>query len=1430
MTRQYFTYTGPSIKYKPTGKRYVVNKNNKSKFLAHFKSAYAANPTNPNYQYKLPKNLRFSIQEQSFKKSIKKKTKKAFAKVKRALHKKYIKPIKTTDFTGEDKLYNKKKFVFKFNPNLTLKQQLAKRLEQIKNKNPDTMFNIVINQGGIDVVWTTTKTDNASTAEVNNVINDAANRYLQYINQYEGNIESAEYIADKQLRDQTTQPTTIAIQRWTPKPNTNNQLIGSGTTNINHIEGEGYFHLNIPNHKNCFYSSLAILNSTCSKRSKKEDFDKLFETLKKGWKVLKKFIQEKGCGLKEKFKKIMKKEYDISINDSYSDREDIISHVNYNANGKWGTKEKGWGKKIVVLDVKYNILETINPEKPDNMNENKFNQYIDNLPTYYLMLYKNHYSALIPKEKIEAFGHNINDWNEELKNSLERENVDMDKLIRKNTYQQIPNNQNMLNNITERLRHRNKIAKAWNKENPKKIPKPVFDYKTTNKMIRDEYKNKMKELKEEPYRYELFNKEYDYKIATYDIEATDNYIEGEFQPLFNVEEDNELDIEKNRNKMPFQSYMIGLSWFEYPLIEVPDETNTFITYDERNIDRKNMRYVGQREYKYIAFEGMDCIKQFFDYLTKNADKFNDYTFWAHNGSSFDVPILLRENLCINDNWRITKNVELNGGYIGLTICDGNNTINFKDSLRHLMGSLDSLCKEIDTPNKKKKELFQPEEINLQNWNSDKYLPNLREYLKYDCWSLLDLVDIYSHTLYFSYVPNLEEYEKIENVKLEFGNPTCSVCGHECRGAVSNSENHKGRWFWACGGECRFGNKPRWIQWATNEESDEFDKLSVKKITNRVCRINMTDCFTSSSFAKKLLYKHYLPHGVGDRFKISHLCKEKEQKIRKGYYGGRTEAFMIGSSENMGIDKLYYFDETSKYPAEMVKHKIPYGLPEYVIPTEKDNESWNSVFRFVKKNFGFYKVKIRSTEFSKKYKPLIGYKDPNTGRLQFQYFNDWFEIEGLFSEEILMGLKHNLYEFQLIECIKFKADYILRNISKGLFENKARAKKAGNAVEAKSNKITVNSVYGMFGFNCTARDGITILDKDDIGAYKKLTTPDENGDAHFTKVAVQGNYRFIRSKRDVEINDVNVSIASSITSYARCSLWEYLFMTELNGGKVLMVDTDSCIGTLDFMKTEHKEPIEITMNSGWCKDQTFTFNTDMVKRFCWDHKGEALGAWKNECEEDLEDEFAKQWCKREKLDKKQLKPEEKKRMKQYVKDCMGYQRRFNNMSEGDSFYFDKLIMVGCKAYYLNKKLFNGDNEYMETKKLKGLRQGKESDETKFIYESEEEMKAKKNGKPLGQIHYERLITNDEIFQNQLQFKNPLANHLDENNPFSISIKTNGKKFKQVYTKGKQIVHEKKGIEIQPWNWPEDYTEIDGKMVVDYREPSKECNIDTLIAQN
>lgn len=1398
MATQTFTYTGVSRKYQPKGKTYKFNAKNKKMLLNHYKTAVSKGQQP---KFNLPKGIRYNPYTNSFGSTptaFKSKVASQSQRIKYQKNKQIVRPklkeirkqVQSKEFQyrrptqikvpKSDEVWNKKNFTFKMNPNLSLRENIRRRLQQVNNNRTGTMYNATVYKSGNPNGTTTA----SRSFDFDKLIDDAVGRVQKSEEQYENNEDSSEYIADKSLEDAVNTVSNITIRRWTPKPQAGNQLIGSGSVNSNIIEGQDFININIPASKNCFYCSLAILNEVCSKRTNKQKLDNMLSLFDKGWSYTKKFIQEKGTSIKNKFRKAMKV-YNETINTDYADITDLTKHVNYSANGKYGKKDKGWAKKIVVLDCKFQVKEIIEPENDDGVYKSK-------LPTYYLMLYKNHYTPLIHVDDLNKHGHSKSDWDNKLKLLQTEAKKDVDTYITKNTYQQIVEDSDLHASIQYDIRTHNKENKDWNKANPNKIQKEAFDYRVINKMIRDEYCKQMQLQNKKPYRYELFNKDFDYKYAAYDIEASN-------QHNLNIDCEDSIKLEEELGTNPFKCYMIGLAWFEYPEIMIcGEDENTFMYHDEREVDMQKLRYIGQREYCYKYFEGMDCIKQFFDFLEMNSDKFNDYTLYAHNGANFDMPLLFRENLCDNENWKINNVVELNGGYIGVEITDGDNTIKFKDSLRHLTGSLDDLCKEINTKHKKKPELFSPKEITIDNWNTPKFLNNLREYLSLDCLSLLDLVDIYSHTLYYQLVPNLEEYETKDLLVLEEGlNPKCS-CGATCRGTISKSR--KDVWFWACGGNCRFADtdRPKFIRDCTYEETKAFEKIAVKKVLDRQCKINMSECYTSSSFGKKLLYKHYLPHNRGAKYRISNLGKEKEQRIRKGYFGGRTEAFVLGSSELMGHDKIYYYDETSKYPAEMVNNKIPYGIPHIVQAKPEDNYTYNSVYSFVKKNFGFYKCRIKSTEFSKKFKPLIGYKDPHSQRLTFQYYDDWFEVDGLFSQEIMTGLKYNLYEFQLIECITFKSDYILKNIAKGLFDNKAKAKAEGNSVLAKSNKITVNSVYGLFGLNTYDRDGITIIPVEDVAAWEKLTK--QEGVFVPDKYAQIGKYRFCRTRQDIDIKDVNVSIASSITSYARCSLWEYLFMTELNGGKVLMCDTDSCISTLDLHSTKDKIPKCIKMKSGWLKGKTIKFNTDMAKRFCWDGTGEELGSWKSECQEDLEGHFEKQWCKVRKLDKKKLNKLQKTHMKTYRKECMKEQRE----ADGGNPYFDKLIMTGCKQYYLNKKCFDGST--IETKKLKGLKQDKNEDnpdKERYIFETAEDMEKKIKGVPLGEIHYQRLIEDKAIFQYQEQFKNPLANHISDNNPFAINIKSTGKAFRMVYTKGRQVVHEGKGIEIQAWTYPQDY---------------------------
>jgi len=187
----------------------------------------------------------------------------------------------------------------------------------------------------------------------------------------------------------------------------------------------------------------------------------------------------------------------------------------------------------------------------------------------------------------------------------------------------------------------------------------------------------------------------DKKIACWDIEATEN-----------------LTTDGN-----FKAYMVGVAWYE---------------------DDQEM---------YEKFEGLDCLFQFCEFIYKNGNKFNKYTFYAHNGGKFDLPLLFREAMMKYDNLTLQKDgfVELNGSYINVVVKDEkNNTFTFKDSLKLLPQGLDKLCKDFKVKHQKLKETVTFKDININNWNTYEPLPL---YLKHDCFGLLEVMSTFSDIVY-----------------------------------------------------------------------------------------------------------------------------------------------------------------------------------------------------------------------------------------------------------------------------------------------------------------------------------------------------------------------------------------------------------------------------------------------------------------------------------------------------------------------------------------------------------------------------------------------------------------------------------------------------------------------------------------------------------
>ena len=78
-------------------------------------------------------------------------------------------------------------------------------------------------------------------------------------------------------------------------------------------------------------------------------------------------------------------------------------------------------------------------------------------------------------------------------------------------------------------------------------------------------------------------------------------------------------------------------------------------------------------------------------------------------------------------------------------------------------------------------------------------------------------------------------------------------------------------------------------------------------------IDITNCFTSATLAKKLFFEKYYPRYCDksrNRF-IYHLNRELDTDLRRSYYGGRCDIY--GYSRTPFRD-VYYYDFTSLYPA------------------------------------------------------------------------------------------------------------------------------------------------------------------------------------------------------------------------------------------------------------------------------------------------------------------------------------------------------------------------------------------------------------------------------------------------------------------------------------------------------------------------------------
>jgi len=309
-------------------------------------------------------------------------------------------------------------------------------------------------------------------------------------------------------------------------------------------------------------------------------------------------------------------------------------------------------------------------------------------------------------------------------------------------------------------------------------------------------------------------------------------------------------------------------------------------------------------------------------------------------------------------------------------------------------------------------------------------------------------------------------------------------------------------------------------------------------------IMMSQLITAASISKRSLYNKY----YNNRRPNIYMPTEAEfTYIKASYLGGRNETFIAPGESIYG--KIFYKDFTSMYPY-VACSPLPYGESTFVqlgnVRATQDNVP-----------IGFVRCMVRSIDFKRK--PIHCFKEQ--GKCYFSYFAEFIEMR-IYSDEILLGIEEKMYEYILLDAITYteKSDF-LREFMTDAFNEKQTQSELGNSGRASAAKIVANSGYGFWGMSIFNKEGGKIEHKDVCKLDKAFE------EQRVMDVNRHGDYFVSKQINDLPCKDVNIGVASAITSLARILLWKLMDAIEKEGGEVYYCDTDSIVTNLDTDKNE-----------------------------------------------------------------------------------------------------------------------------------------------------------------------------------------------------------------------------------------------------------------------
>ncbi|RZB65257.1 DNA polymerase [Glycine soja] len=217
--------------------------------------------------------------------------------------------------------------------------------------------------------------------------------------------------------------------------------------------------------------------------------------------------------------------------------------------------------------------------------------------------------------------------------------------------------------------------------------------------------------------------------------------------------------------------------------------------------------------------------------------------------------------------------------------------------------------------------------------------------------------------------------------------------------------------------------------------------SFQDIYYKAYQADIVNKLTIASLALSLFREKYYDY---NKHRIHIPNQNEDTFIRRGYYGGHTDAYLPYGTN------LYYYDVNSLYPFVIKEFSMPGGTPV-----------WHSDLEYMTLDnmFGFIEAYVECPKSIKK--PFLPYRDNKDGTLIFPtgtFVGVYYSEELKYARDIgytiipICG-----YLFEEMES-PFK-DYI-----NSLFESRSNAKKKGNNALSFVYKLLMNSLYGRFGIN------------------------------------------------------------------------------------------------------------------------------------------------------------------------------------------------------------------------------------------------------------------------------------------------------------------------------------------------------------------------------